>query len=171
MKHEDEIEIDRLITNGAPNDCFGVGTSMGVSSDAPGLGIAYKLTEHDGAGRLKLSRGKTTLPGRKQIFRREHNGKFVGDEIARAGETRPDRPLLRCVMKNGRRVFGETESLDTIRGRVRNALAFLPEALLSLESATPHYLVEISAALAAYDLEVRYEIAQRQTHSVGQSAK
>jgi hypothetical protein len=74
-------------------------------------------------------------------------------------------------MKNGRRVFGETENLDTISERVRNALASLPEALLSLKSAISHYPVEISAALAAYDLEVRYEIAQRQTHSVGQGAK
>jgi nicotinate phosphoribosyltransferase len=167
----DEIEINRLITNGAPIDCFGVGTSMGVSSDAPGLDIAYKLTEYEGVGRLKLSKEKATLPGRKQIFRREHNGKFVGDEIARAGETRPDRPLLRCVMKNGRRVFGETESLETIRERVCNDLASLPEALLSLKSATPHYPVEISAALAAYDLEVRYEIVQRHKHRIGRSAE
>jgi nicotinate phosphoribosyltransferase len=167
----DEIEIDRLVTNGVPIDSFGVGTSMGVSSDAPGLDIAYKLTEYDGAGRLKLSKGKATLPGRKQIFRRELNGKFISDEIARAGETRPDRPLLRCVMKNGRRVFGETENLETIKRRVCNDLASLPEALLSLKSATSHYPVEISAALAAYDLEVRYEIAQRQTHSVGQGTK
>jgi nicotinate phosphoribosyltransferase len=167
----DEIEIDRLITDGAPIDCFGVGTSMGVSSDAPGLDIAYKLTEYDSVGRLKLSKGKATLPGRKQIFRHVHNGKFVGDEIARAGETRPNSPLLRCVMKSGRRVSGETESLDTIRERVRKALASLPQALLSLKPATPHYPVQISAALAAYDLEVRYEIAQRQKHSVGQSAR
>jgi nicotinate phosphoribosyltransferase len=45
------------------------------------------------------------------------------------------------------------------------------QTLLSLKSATSHYPVEISAALAAYDLEVRYEIAQRQMHSVGQSTK
>jgi nicotinate phosphoribosyltransferase len=163
--------IDRLVTNGVPIDSFGVGTSMGVSSDAPGLDIAYKLTEYNGEGRLKLSKGKATLPGRKQIFRREINGKFVSDEIARAGETRPGRPLLRCVMKSGRRVFGEAESLDIIRERVREALASLPKALLSLKSATFHYPVEISAALAAYDLEVRHEIAQRQTHGDGQGTK
>ena len=165
----DENEIDHLVTNDVPIDSFGVGTSMGVSSDAPGLDIAYKLTEYNGAGRLKLSKGKAILPGRKQIFRREHNGKFVSDEIARAGETRPNSPLLRCVMKSGRRVVGETESLAIMRERVRKALASLPEALLSLKSATPHYPVEISAVLAAYDLEVRHEIAQR--HGDGQGTK
>ncbi|MFO7813803.1 MAG: nicotinate phosphoribosyltransferase, partial [Pelovirga sp.] len=52
-----EDKITELISAGAPVDGFGVGTSMGVSKDAPDLDIAYKLCEYAGKGRLKLSPG------------------------------------------------------------------------------------------------------------------
>ena len=58
-----EFEIRDMLDQGAPIDGFGVGTAMGVSSDAPDLDIAYKLVEYAGRGRMKLSTGKPTLPG------------------------------------------------------------------------------------------------------------
>jgi nicotinate phosphoribosyltransferase len=67
----DEHEVERLVESGAPIDGFGVGTRMGVSSDAPSLDMAYKLTEYAGRVRLKLAPGKRILPGRKQVFRSE----------------------------------------------------------------------------------------------------
>src|SRR5690606_9006139 len=54
----DEYEIDELVKQGAPITGFGVGTRMGLSADAPALDIAYKLTEYEGKGRVKLSPGK-----------------------------------------------------------------------------------------------------------------
>ena len=75
----DEMEIDRLLSEGAPIDGFGIGTALGVSQDAPGLDIAYKLAAYDGRGRLKLSAGKPILPGRKQVFRLEEGGLAIGD--------------------------------------------------------------------------------------------
>jgi nicotinate phosphoribosyltransferase len=54
----DETEIARLIAEGAPIEGFGIGTALGVSQDAPGLDIAYKLVAYEGRGRLKLSAGK-----------------------------------------------------------------------------------------------------------------
>ena len=69
-----EDEIARLLSAGAPINGFGVGSDMGVSRDAPALDIAYKLVEDAGRGRMKLSSGKAVLPGRKQIFRVEHDG-------------------------------------------------------------------------------------------------
>jgi nicotinate phosphoribosyltransferase len=158
----DEIEIERLIQGGAPIDCFGVGTNMGVSADAPGLDIAYKLTEYGGKGRLKLSSGKATLPGRKQVFRREEGGVWAGDEIARHGERRPGTPLLRCVMKDGRRTAAGFESLSVLRDRARHDLAHLPPALLSLTPSTTPYPVGVSTELAAYEREIRQEISASQ---------
>ena len=66
------------------------------------LDIAYKLSEYSGKGRLKLSSGKPVLPGRKQIFRVEEDGRDVRDTIARAGEALSGRPLLVTVMRNGK---------------------------------------------------------------------
>ena len=65
----DEYVILDLVAAGAPIDAFGVGTDLAVSGDAPALDIVYKLTEFGGEGRVKLSVGKRSLPGRKQIFR------------------------------------------------------------------------------------------------------
>ena len=97
----DEREIDRLLRSGAPIDAFGVGTDMSVSGDAPALDIAYKLTEYAGTGRMKLSTGKRTLPGRKQIFREIRDGRAVCDVIRRFDEALPGRPLLAPVMRKG----------------------------------------------------------------------
>ncbi|MBF6560852.1 MAG: nicotinate phosphoribosyltransferase [Candidatus Binataceae bacterium] len=65
----DELRIAELLRAGAPIDAFGVGTEMAVSADAPTLEAAYKLGEYNGAPRLKTSPGKTSLPGRQQLFR------------------------------------------------------------------------------------------------------
>jgi nicotinate phosphoribosyltransferase len=157
----DEAEIERLVESGAPIDSFGVGTSMGVSDDCPALDIAYKLTEYNGTGRLKLSTGKAVLPGQKQVFRRTEAGQSKGDEIARMGETRPGSPLLQCVMKNGRRIR-EAEPIAALRERARLNLAQLPPVVLSLAAATPGYLVGVSAELQEFDRQVRREIAQKQ---------
>ena len=100
----DEREIGRLLRAGAPIDAFGVGTDMSVSGDAPSLDIAYKLTEYAGTGRMKLSTGKRTLPGQKQVFRESRDGRAVRDVIGRFDETLPGRPLLAPVMRKGRRL-------------------------------------------------------------------
>jgi nicotinate phosphoribosyltransferase len=153
----DEHEIARIVAEGAPIDGFGVGTALGVSRDAPGLDIAYKLCAYEGRGRLKLSAGKPILPGRKQVFRRGP-GEGVGDVIARAGEDLPGRPLLQPVMRNGRRLAAE-EPIAVIRDRTRAELAVLPAAMRGLAPACPAYPVEVSPALAAYQQAVTRVVA------------
>src|SRR6516225_1497481 len=65
----DEYRIAELLADGAPIDAFGVGTSLAVSDDAPAGDFNYKLVEYRGEPRMKLSPGKASTPGRKQIFR------------------------------------------------------------------------------------------------------
>jgi nicotinate phosphoribosyltransferase len=155
----DEYEVSRLAASGAPIDSFGVGTSMGVSDDRPSLDMAYKLVEYEGRGCLKLSSGKATLPGQKQVYRHERHGISTGDEICRADETRDAIPLLRKVMTKGRKLPAAYETLGEMRARTRTALAALPPHLLSLEPAPQRYSVSISPTLAAYEREVRHRIA------------
>ena len=50
-------------------DAYGVGTKMGVSADAPYLDSAYKLAVYDGRPVMKLSAGKASPPGAKQVYR------------------------------------------------------------------------------------------------------
>jgi nicotinate phosphoribosyltransferase len=128
---------------------------MGVSEDAPALDIAYKLSEYGGEGRTKLSRHKPILPGRKQVFSREEDGKAVGDVISRAGEPLEGRPLLRNVMHSGRRVADAADDLLSVRRRAAEELARLPAHVTALQPAGPPYAVHISAALEKHHAHVR----------------
>ena len=159
----DEHGIAALIDRGAPISGFGVGTAMGVSRDAPSLDLAYKLTAYAGRGRFKLSPEKPILPGRKQVFRLEEQGRAVRDLLARAEEEGPGRPLLEPVMAGGERLPAGRVGLDRARDRARDEIAQLPERIRSLSPADPPYPVEISAELAEYRSEVVGETEGRET--------
>jgi nicotinate phosphoribosyltransferase len=158
-----EDVIARLLADGAPINGFGVGTDMGVSSDAPALDIAYKLVEYGGRGRLKLSPGKALLPGRKQIFRVERDGVADRDVLARHDEAACGRPLLVPVMQAGVRLPAGRITLDEARAHARRERERLPPQLRALAPAVPPYLVDISAALQEANDELRraYETAPR----------
>lgn len=145
----DEYRIAELLADGAPIDAFGVGTHMGVSRDAPSLDIAYKLVEYAGRGRVKLAAGKRVLPGAKQVYREERDGRMVRDTIALAEEVLPGRPLLRTVMRGGRRLALSDTGLAAARERATAQIASLPEELRGIEPPRLPYPVEISPALAA----------------------
>jgi nicotinate phosphoribosyltransferase len=150
----DEDEIAAIVRAGAPITGFGVGTAMGVSKDVPALDFAYKLTAYAGKGRTKLSPGKRILPGRKQVFRMEEEGRATGDVIARHDEELPGRPLLRKVMEGGRRLPDDGTDLREARDRARRELAQLPERIRDLAPASPPYPVTLSPGLEAYLDEV-----------------
>ncbi|WP_260291440.1 nicotinate phosphoribosyltransferase [Sedimenticola hydrogenitrophicus] len=154
----DEDAIAGLLASGAPIDGFGVGTHMGVSSDAPDLDIAYKLCEYAGEGRLKLSSGKPVLPGRKQVFRVLEGERAVRDIIARSDEPCPGSALLEPVMCNGTRV-STARPLTRIRDYARAQIERLPAAVRVNTSATPPYPVTVSAELSRFQRHVRDKVA------------
>jgi len=87
----DEYKIAKTITGGAMIDAFGVGTKMGVSSDAPYFDMVYKLVQYGERPIMKLSTGKVNLPGEKQIFRKtDPQGRFSEDVIGTRDETIED---------------------------------------------------------------------------------
>jgi nicotinate phosphoribosyltransferase len=156
----DEYRIDEIVRSEAPIDAFGVGTRMGVSRDEPSLDLAYKLTDYAGTGRLKTSPGKVILPGRKQVFRTEENGRSVGDVIGRHDEPLPGRPLLEPVMRNGERLPAGRRTLREARERAAAELARLPARVRGLEPARPAYPVEVSEVLRRYAETVREKVAR-----------
>jgi len=147
----DEDSIDRLLAAGAPIDAFGVGTRMNVSADAPYVDMAYKLVRYDGRDVSKLSPGKETWPGEKQVYRRMgSDGRFTGDILALSDEPTPApdaEPLLTTVMSGGR-IVAAPPSLDAIRQRCADQLAALPDAVRRLSSAD-RYPVAPSERLVA----------------------
>ena len=110
----DEYGIDDLLSGGGPVDGFGVGTKMGVSADVPYLDTAYKMVAYGERPVLKLSTGKLTLPGPKQVYRRyNENGAMEHDYISRRDDDADGEPLLECVMRDGRRTAPQVPLEET----------------------------------------------------------
>jgi nicotinate phosphoribosyltransferase len=154
----DEDALVAFAKANAPIDGFGIGTSLTTSSDVPAVDSAYKLQEYAGIPRRKLSKGKATWPGRKQVWRTfDQEGRMAGDIISLDGENQHGEPLLHLVMKDGRRVAPQ-EPLAAVRERAARELARLPEPLRRLE-AGPTYPVEVSEKLRRLAAEVDARLA------------
>lgn len=146
-----EERIAEIVAAGAPIDGFGVGGALSTVSDAPALGAIYKLVEIERGGAnvpiMKLSPGKQSYPGRKQVWRRFENGRAVEDVIELADAVGADsgNPLLTRVMVNGRRTSA-APSLADLRARSCAAVATLPEPVRRIRD-TAVYPVRIGDEL------------------------
>jgi nicotinate phosphoribosyltransferase len=148
----DEWSIAALVRAGAPIDGFAVGTALSTSEDAPALGGVYKLVElqegSDVRPVMKRSQGKSTWPGRKQVYRIVDRGVATHDLVCLADEPPPPggEPLLVPVMRNGARIAADP-LIAAVREHCRRAIDRLPDPLRSLESASSSYRIQRSAAL------------------------
>ena len=165
----DEYELETLVQAEAPIDLFGVGTKAGVSADAPWSDMVYKLVCFDGRPVMKLSEGKVSLPGAKQIFRRRNeDGTLYGDIVGLQEEPGPvdAEPLLEEVMAGGVRT-GPSAPLADFRNRFRDEFASLDSRFKDLRR-PPHFPVSISPRLQRMTAEVREEAVL--TNVSGESA-
>jgi nicotinate phosphoribosyltransferase len=157
----DEYKIADALAGGALIDGFGVGTNMGVSRDAPSVDMAYKLVEYNGRPALKLSADKVSLPDAKQVFRAfRSDGVLDRDIMALRDEDSPQgcKPLLREVMKNGKRIFNE--SLDEARNRWSASMKQLPANIARIADPEKYAIMESS--------KLRREIGEAQRRAKGQ---
>lgn len=159
----DEYAIDRLVRARAPIDGFGVGTRVGMSADAPVLDMAYKIVAYAGRPCLKLSAGKATIVGPKQVWRRrDSGGRLVADRIAALDEPAPTsgdwEPLLEPVVSDGRAL--RRPRLAELRSAHAAEVARLPAELRAIAPDEPRatYAVSISRVLAE-----RHRAAVRET--------
>ncbi|MEM4704137.1 MAG: nicotinate phosphoribosyltransferase, partial [Candidatus Bathyarchaeia archaeon] len=146
----DEYRIAQLISKGARIDAFGVGTRMSTSVDRPYVDVVYKLSGKVEKGRfvpaMKLSQGKITLPGKKQVFRqRDKEGKYRKDVIGLEHEKVLGERLLVKVMEKGE-ICCEMPSLQEIRKKALTSLSELPERYKKLRAAA-RYPVLLSPSL------------------------
>jgi len=137
----------------APIDGFGIGVNLDASIDAPSLDCAYKLQDYAGRPRRKLSEGKQTWPGRKQVWRAyDAQERMRGDVLSLESDSRDGEALVVPVMRGGKRV-APVPTLAQTRERAKRDLARLPEPLRRLEAGVS-YPVEISAKLKALAAEM-----------------
>jgi len=141
-----EDVLKDMMTKAAPIDGFGIGVNLAASIDVPAFDCAYKLQEYAGTPKRKLSEGKVTWPGRKQVWREyDAQGRMRGDILTLEGETQPGEALIAPAMRGGKRV-APAPGLAQIRERAARDLARLPQPLAQLEPDT-RYPVAISDAL------------------------
>ncbi|MGL5094698.1 MAG: nicotinate phosphoribosyltransferase, partial [Planctomycetia bacterium] len=126
----DEYTVAALKQQDAPIDVYGVGTRLVTAFQEPALGGVYKLAALQGADgvwrpKIKISgaTAKTTIPGRKQAWRWERDGRHLADALSAFDEPSPSvfkhpdhdyqqtavtdgamSPLLELRMTNGRRL-------------------------------------------------------------------
>jgi len=111
----DEAAIRSIVAANAPVDSFGVGTHLATSADAPYLGAVYKLVQYESQGHVrypeKLSPGKVTLGGAKQVYRQAQR-----DLMTNVNEFAEGEALLETVIEQGQCV-GEPVSATLARER------------------------------------------------------
>lgn len=143
----DEEGIRRIVRRGGDVDALGVGTRLGVSADAPYLDMAYKMVEYAQRPVLKLSPGKATWAGRKQVFRFPTSaGRLKKDVIGLRDDRLPGEPLLQKVMSRGKFV-SRLPSLPEIRKRFLDEFAKLDEKYKAIEGRGPFFPVSFSPRL------------------------
>ena len=158
----DEYDLARFSAANIPYDSYGVGTKMGVSADAPWNDIAYKLVEFDDRAVLKLSAGKESWPGKKQVFRvHDERGQLCGDVIAlRREQIAAAEPLLTQVLRGGR-IAGRLPTLNDSRSLCRDELSRLPEIYRAVVNPA-RYPVQFSADLQELLDSIRNRALQAQ---------
>jgi nicotinate phosphoribosyltransferase len=143
-----EDVLQTMFKDKAPIDGYGIGVNLDASIDAPSLDCAYKLQEYGGKPKRKLSEGKVTWPGRKQVWRSyDAQGVMRGDVLSLETDKQDGEALIEPVMHAGKRIAA-APSLAQIRERAAAQLAKLPAPLKRLEQGTD-YPVKIADALKA----------------------
>jgi nicotinate phosphoribosyltransferase len=169
----DEYRIAELLADGAPIDAFGVGTALAVSDDAPAGDFNYKLVEYRGEPRMKLSAGKASTPGRKQIFRaRNAAGAGYSDLVGLIDEsaatvTREFRQppaavaaIVETQMECGRRKLPRP-ALEELRAQTLTEFEHLDARLKGLRKPA-EYPVRTTATLNAMIISERLKSEHRQ---------
>lgn len=136
----DEWEITKLKAAGACIDGYGIGTRLVTGTPVNGI---YKLVEIDDIPVMKHSSGKSTYPGRKQIFRCFE--RHVTDQLGLVTENLVGQPLLQLVVKQGQLVQ-QPETLVEISKRTAAMVASLPAETRRLDNPVP-LPMEISTSL------------------------
>jgi nicotinate phosphoribosyltransferase len=156
-----EYKIHELVAARTPIDMFGVGTELSTSTDAPSLGVVYKLVELEGAESghrytFKLSEDKATLPGAKQVFRfadRDVVGRSTECVGCTGRSSGPAEALLRPVLLGGQ-LLEPPPSAAAARHHAADSLALLPAPCHSLFESHA-WRVELSSELKSLTERVR----------------
>lgn len=138
-----EYKIKKLLDGGAPIDFFILATEYVTVSDAPTLEVVYKMAELRDGKKIrytaKLAQGKTSYPGRKQVYREFKNGIMFQDVVGMENEKQGN-PLLKKYISKGVLVK-KLPKLDDIKKYFNQQIALMPPKLLDIEKRHKYQVV------------------------------
>jgi nicotinate phosphoribosyltransferase len=130
-----EYKLKEIIDKMAPIDAFGIGTELATSRDDPALSAVYKLIEYNKQSKIKVSEGKVTYPGIKQIYRTFNKDGYFKEDIMKLENELPpsnSEALLIPIMKQGRLIY-DIPSLETTQRYYLENIEKLPDDYKVLE--------------------------------------
>lgn len=150
MSNLDEYIIDDMAKDKTPVDCYVSATALINVVDNPRFEAVYKMAElihQDGTieQKAKLTKGKESYPGRKQVFRVYKNGKIKEDIVGLENE-KLGVPMLRKVINKGKRISKE-RTLEEIKKNIEKELKTLPIAFKAIKKPVK-YKVSVSKKLS-----------------------
>ena len=137
-----EYKIADLKENAAAINGYGVGTEMITARPVAALSGVYKLVEDSLGGKLKLSPGKRSYPGKKQVYRVvDKDGVYQHDILALENEIIKTPfhlvPLLRPAVIKGVRVE-QRKSAGEYRQHALNDISYMPSHTKILKVTQPY---------------------------------
>jgi nicotinate phosphoribosyltransferase len=150
MSSLDEYSIDEMVKSKTPIDCYISSTALINITDCPKLELVYKMAElkhKDGAveQKAKLTKGKESFPGRKQVFRVYKNGKILHDIIGLEDE-KLGRPLLEKIIENGK-LLNPLPGIEETKAYLKSEIQTLPDLYKSISGEPLPSNVKISEKL------------------------
>ncbi|MBT4120622.1 MAG: hypothetical protein HOA57_00840 [Candidatus Magasanikbacteria bacterium] len=152
----DEYKIKKLVDLKAPVDKVILGTEAITPADDPKLETVLKMSQFVKEGKItntaKLSKGKSSYPGIKQVFRKYNkNGQMVEDTIGLHNE-KLGGALLKQYIKRGK-LSRKLPSIDEIKKYQEKEFKTLSPKLKKIDKSAG-YIVKNSKKLEKLMLEV-----------------
>lgn len=146
----DEYNIDNMVKSKTPIDCYVSATALINTVDCPKLELVYKMAElrHDSGiveQKAKLTIGKESYPGRKQVFRIYEDGKISRDIIGLDGENL-GKPLLEKIIENGE-IIAKIPGIEDTKIFLKSEIETLPESFKTIRGKGNLYKIDISDRL------------------------
>jgi nicotinate phosphoribosyltransferase len=139
----DEYRIAELKAAGACIDGYGIGTQLVTGAPVNGV---YKLVDIDGIPVMKESPGKTTYPGRKQIWRRYEAGGAVQDRLALIAADNVSQSTGEAGVRNIERRQGNREEGAESRGQFPSPQSPVPSPQSPVQNPTQEVKVGSKSA-------------------------
>lgn len=159
MSNLDEYSIANFKAKGGEADLLAAVTEVINITDYPKLEAVYKIAQvTDSNGKVenkaKLTKGKESYPGIKQVYRIYKDGKMYKDVIGLDGEDLGE-PLLVEYIKKGK-IVKQTESLDKVKDDIKNNLNILTSSYKKIRK-PEKYPITISNNLTDLIKEIKFK--------------